>query len=60
MPKHSYNPRRNSVADIERIVLLRISTGVYRARNRIPNCEELAKELGANKNTVSKAYQPPH
>src|SRR4029450_1842399 len=57
MPKHTYNPRRNSVADIERIVLLRISTGVYRARNRIPNCKELAKELGANKNTVSKAYQ---
>jgi GntR family transcriptional regulator len=57
MPKHTYNRRRNSVADIERIVLLRISTGVYRARNRIPNCEELAKELGANKNTVSKAYQ---
>src|SRR3954462_7723495 len=26
MPKHTYNPRRNSVADIERVVLLRIST----------------------------------
>ncbi len=56
MPKHTYNPRRNSVADIERVVLLRISTGRNRARNRIPHCEQLAKELGANKNTVSKAY----
>ena len=26
MPKHTYNPRRNSVADIERVALLRIST----------------------------------
>jgi hypothetical protein len=26
MPKQTYNPRRNSVADIERVVLLRIST----------------------------------
>jgi DNA-binding transcriptional regulator YhcF (GntR family) len=57
MPKHTYNRRRNSVAEVERVVLLRISTGVYRARGRIPNCEQLAKELGTNKNTVSKAYQ---
>jgi DNA-binding transcriptional regulator YhcF (GntR family) len=58
MPRHIHNNRRrNSVADIERVVLLRISTGVYRALARIPNCEQLAKELGANKNTVSKAYQ---
>jgi hypothetical protein len=59
MPKHSYNPRRNSVADIERIVLLRISTGVYRARNRIPNCEELAKELGANKKDSQQGVSGP-
>jgi DNA-binding transcriptional regulator YhcF (GntR family) len=57
MLKHTRNRRRNSVAEIERVVLLRISTGMYRARSRIPNCEQLAKELAANKNTVSKAYQ---
>jgi DNA-binding transcriptional regulator YhcF (GntR family) len=57
MQKHTYNRRRNTVAEIERVVLLRISTGVYRPLGRIPNCKQLAKELGTNKNTVSRAYQ---
>jgi DNA-binding transcriptional regulator YhcF (GntR family) len=43
--------------DLERTVLIRIATGQYGVGQRIPTCTELGRELGANKNTVSKAYQ---
>jgi len=57
MLKYVYNRQRHSVAEIERIILLRISRGVYSARGRIPNREQLAMELGANKSTLSNVYQ---
>jgi DNA-binding transcriptional regulator YhcF (GntR family) len=44
-------------SEIERAVLLRIARNEYAPGQRIPTCEELAAELGANKNTVSKAYR---
>lgn len=43
--------------DIERTILMRIARNEYRPGDRIPTCEALAAELGANKNTVSKAYR---
>src|SRR5215470_6882770 len=46
-----------SWSEIERVVLLRIARNEYTAGQRIPTCEALASELGANKNTVSKAYR---
>ena len=55
MPRHPYNRRRNSVAEIEQVVLLRISTGVYRARG-LPNLRAIIPGARTNKNTVSRAY----
>lgn len=49
--------RPMSVAEIQRIVLMRIASGVYPMAGRMPSCERFAAELAANKNTVSKAYQ---
>jgi DNA-binding transcriptional regulator YhcF (GntR family) len=46
-----------SWSDIERAVLLRIARKEYLPGQQIPTCEALAAELGANKNTVSKAYR---
>jgi DNA-binding transcriptional regulator YhcF (GntR family) len=43
--------------DLERTVLIRIATGQYGIGQRMPTCTELGRELRANKNTVSKAYQ---
>jgi DNA-binding transcriptional regulator YhcF (GntR family) len=44
-------------SEIERAILLRIARKEYTPGQRIPTCEALAAELGANKNTVSKAYR---
>ncbi len=50
-------PRRASVRDIEQIIQSRIARGEYPVGHRLPSCERLGRQLGANKNTVSKAYQ---
>jgi DNA-binding transcriptional regulator YhcF (GntR family) len=50
-------PRRASIRDIEQIIVSRIARGEYARGSRLPTCERLGMELGANKNTVSKAYQ---
>jgi len=50
-------PRRASVRDLEQILMSRITRGEYPVGARLPSCERLGRELGANKNTVSKAYQ---
>jgi DNA-binding transcriptional regulator YhcF (GntR family) len=42
---------------MERIVMSRIARGEYPMGSRLPTCEQLGRELGANKNTISKAYQ---
>ncbi len=43
--------------EVERAILGRILHGRWGHDHRLPTCQELASELGANKNTVSKAYQ---
>ena len=48
---------RATVQEIERIVLSRVARGEYALGSRLPTCEALGRELGANKNTISKAYQ---
>ncbi len=49
--------RSVSWSQIERAILLRIARSEYVPGQRIPTCEALAAEFGANKNTVSKAYR---
>jgi GntR family transcriptional regulator len=49
--------RGTSVREVERAILSRIASGQYGVNARLPACERLGRELGANKNTVSKAYQ---
>ncbi|NPV07997.1 MAG: winged helix-turn-helix transcriptional regulator [Anaerolineae bacterium] len=44
-------------ADIERILLARITSGRYPPGSRLPSVRELAEEFGANKNTVSRAFR---
>ncbi|HKF75550.1 MAG TPA: GntR family transcriptional regulator [Candidatus Dormibacteraeota bacterium] len=44
-------------ADVERAILTRMLEGGWLPDHRLPTCTALATELGANKNTVSKAYQ---
>lgn len=44
-------------ADVERILLRRIAEGRYKVGDRLPSCEQFGREIGANKNTVSKAYR---
>ena len=44
-------------SQIERAILLRIARKEYVPGQRIPTCEALAAEVGANKNTVNKAYR---
>ncbi len=46
-----------SWSEIERALLLRIARKEYLPGQKIPTCEALAAEFGANKNTVSKAYR---
>ena len=48
---------RSSVHNLEQIILSRIARGEYPAGFRLPSCEQLGRELGANKNTISKVYQ---
>ena len=48
---------RATVQEIERIILSRVARGEYPLGSRLPTCEGLGRELGANKNTVSKAYR---
>src|SRR5437879_1927192 len=49
--------RPTSWVEVERAVLVRIAGGAYTPNQRLPTCEQLAAELGVNKNTVSKAYR---
>jgi DNA-binding transcriptional regulator YhcF (GntR family) len=49
--------RPSSWTDVEKAILLRIVSGVYELGQQLPSCEQLAAEVGANKNTVSKAYR---
>lgn len=48
---------RVSASDIQRAIANRISSGVYTAGCRLPSVRAIATELGANRNTVNKAYQ---
>lgn len=43
--------------EVEKVILRRLATGDLRSDQRLPTCTQLAKQLGANKNTVSKAFQ---
>ena len=49
--------RPTSWTEVEKAILLRIVSGVYEPGQQLPSCEQLAAEVGANKNTVSKAYR---
>src|SRR5436190_7990862 len=49
--------RPSSWTDVEKAILLRILSGVYTSGEQLPSCEQFAAEVGANKNTVSKAYR---
>lgn len=46
-----------SAGGVERIVLSRVASRQYSPGARLPTCAALARELGASKNTVSKAYR---
>jgi DNA-binding transcriptional regulator YhcF (GntR family) len=58
-PQRAANGARPAVSwsQIERAILVRIARSEYLPGARIPTCEALAVEFGANKNTVNKAYQ---
>jgi DNA-binding transcriptional regulator YhcF (GntR family) len=56
-PLTATDRRRASVHEMERIILSRVARGEYPMGSRLPTCERLGRELGANKNTISKAYQ---
>lgn len=49
--------RQTSADDIRRTLLSRINSGQYVTGSRIPPARVLAKELGANRNTIGKAFQ---
>jgi DNA-binding transcriptional regulator YhcF (GntR family) len=49
--------RSATARDVERAMLLRIAHGDYSPGERVPTCEQFARELGVNKNTVSKAFR---
>src|SRR4051794_33582581 len=49
--------RPSSSTEVEKAILLRIVSGVYEPGQQLPSCEQLASDVGANKNTVSKAYR---
>lgn len=48
---------RVSAVDVQRAIANRISAGQYAAGSRLPSLRAIASELGANRNTVNKAYQ---
>jgi DNA-binding transcriptional regulator YhcF (GntR family) len=48
---------RTTARELEKAILVRIAGGTYTPNSRLPTCEQLAAELGVNKNTVSKAYR---
>jgi len=50
-------PIRVLARDVETILLRRIANVTYRAGDRLPSCTSFGREIGANKNTISKAYQ---
>jgi len=43
--------------EVTQAVLHRITTGLYVPGERLPSVRALAKEIGANRNTINKAYQ---
>ncbi len=49
--------RQTSADEIRRMLLSRINNGQYAVGSRIPPARLLAKELGANRNTIGKAFQ---
>jgi DNA-binding transcriptional regulator YhcF (GntR family) len=51
------NRRPTSAHEVEKAILFRIADAEYAPDRRLPTCEQLAAELGVNKNTVSKAYR---
>jgi DNA-binding transcriptional regulator YhcF (GntR family) len=53
----SHPAARLLARDVERIILQRIAAGRYRIGERLPSCTQFGREIGANKNTVSKAYR---
>jgi DNA-binding transcriptional regulator YhcF (GntR family)/ADP-ribose pyrophosphatase YjhB (NUDIX family) len=61
MEYSSLSPRPASTRllarDVERIILKRIADGRYGVGARLPSCKDFGREIGANKNTVSKAYR---
>lgn len=48
---------RVTVEDVKQAITWRIQTGMHPANSRLPSVRELARELGANRNTVNKAYR---
>lgn len=48
---------RVTVDEVKQAVTRRISAGVHPAGSRLPTVRDLADELGANRNTVNKAYR---
>lgn len=46
-----------TAGEVERIVLSRVAARQYAPGARLPTCDALGRELGASKNTVSKAYR---
>jgi len=56
-PAPGESRRSVSWSQIERAILLRIARREYVPGQRIPTCEAVAAEFGANKNTASKAFR---
>lgn len=48
---------RVTVEDVKQAIAWRIRTGVHPVSTRLPPVRDLARELGANRNTVNKAYR---
>lgn len=48
---------RVTVEDAKQAIAWRIHTGVHPVSTRLPPVRDLARELGANRNTVNKAYR---
>lgn len=48
---------RITVEDVKQAIIWRIQTGMHPSSSRLPSVRDLARELGANRNTVNKAYR---